>query len=183
MIAGTGQYEWKELSAQDSVLKNLDKGQRYMECNSAGTVAMLQSEGYGSGRFWFSKVAGSTPLIHFIHSKTDGAGNGYVLRINISETVGLYEALNGGITFMFYTAAAYIVADTWYEVEWTRTLDGEFTVKIRGGTFTGWTLIVAGGGGTNPIIDQTYQDSIYQVLDLDVGDRFIDGTQRKGVQQ
>ena len=51
LIQGNGQYEVKELSAQDSVLKHLDKGTKYLECMVSGTVGFASDQAYGEWEF------------------------------------------------------------------------------------------------------------------------------------
>ena len=181
-IKGTGDFEIKELSAQDSVLKELDKGKQYWECMSAGTFAELQPYAYGEWEFIIYRFdAGTTPSYAFISDSILSTGNRYRININ-GGRIELYK----DSTELFRTINSYIDSGVLYRIKITRTLDGEFMVYVKGGDFgiDDWTLVsVSGGAGTNPVTDNTYTESFYQVIDLDVGDRYIPGVQRKGVQQ
>ena len=183
LIKGTGSYEIKELTAQDSVLKELDKGQQYFECTSAGTIAWFQPNAYGTGRFWLYKGADSNALIVFFissnHDLSSYVGT-YGLALNIDESVRFLVAGSSGAGFS--SAASYIKINTWYELEWDRTKSGQFTTYIRGGDFIEWTQVVA-DSGANPFTETSYTKSIYQVFDLDVGDKFIPGLIQEGVLQ
>ena len=186
-IKGTGDFEIKEFSAQDSVLKELDKGKQFWECQSAGTFAEIQPYAYGSGRFWLYKGGDSnTSRVNFISDRiaaTVADYNGYSITFGGTENVILRENSTVGQANLFATAASYIAINTWYEIEWDRTLDGEFTIRIRGGAFgENFVLVdVSGGSGSNPVTDNTFTESVYQVLDLDVGDRYIPGIKKKAV--
>lgn len=184
-IKGTGDFEIKELSAQDSVLKDLDKGKQYWECMSAGTFAEIQPYAYGSGRFWLYKGGDANyTRINFINP-ADVWGvdptEGYMLQLRNDESV---EVGNPN-TSKFRSPASYISLNTWYEFKWERTLDGEFYIYIKGGSFgiEDWTLIDDSVSGSNPFTDNIYTESVYQVLDLDIGDKYIPGVQRDGVEQ
>ncbi len=128
-IKGTGSFETFELSTQDAVLKELDKGKQFWQCTVAGTFAEVQPYAYGSGRFWFYKGAeGNISYYKFINDTVVDAVNGlgYTFAIGSSENVLLFRES----VILVATAAAYIENNTWYELEWDRTLDGEFTLRI-----------------------------------------------------
>jgi hypothetical protein len=183
-LKGTGSYEIKELTTQDSVLKHLDKGKQYLECTSAGAVAWLSDQAFGEWEFDLLKTSTNIPVVHFINNSTS-PNNGYGLRINNTEQVGLYEYAAGSPSYKFFTNGFYIDRDVWYRFKITRTLDGEFSVYIKGGDYgvADWTLIDDISLGTNPVTDTTYSDSIYMVLDFDAGDRISNIITRKAVQQ
>jgi hypothetical protein len=155
---GTGTYEIKELATQDSVLKHLDVGTKYLEATGAGTIAIQSKAAYGTWEFdYYKGDNGSIDLIHLFNTKTDGSGDGYAVRINNSEVLGIYRINAGVTTFKFYTADSYLSANTWYRFKVTRTKDGEMYLYVKGGAFgdSDWTTVVAGGAGTNPFTDAT----------------------------
>jgi hypothetical protein len=188
-IKGTGGYITDELSAQDSVLKHLDVGTKVMRCTSAGTVAFPSTVAYGEWEWdWLStgtNVLSVSFLSDSIIPRYDFSG--YI----ILESSGImyFRRVDGdGITSntLLSTDSGYLLKDTWYRIKITRTKDGEFTVYIRGGDFgnTDWTLVsVTGGTGTNPVVDSTYSESQYFVLDLDVGDKIANIEIRNQVTQ
>ncbi len=182
-IKGTGSYSIQELTSQDSVLKDLDIGTKYFLCDSAGTAAILQPSAFGTGRFWLYKGADSNAsIVFFISQNYDSSSDvgTYGLAFNIDESVRFLVAGSSGPGFR--SAASYIKINTWYELEWDRTKSGQFTTYIRGGDFIEWTQVVA-DAGANPFTEISYTKSIYQVFDLDVGDKFIPGPIISGVLQ
>lgn len=183
-IKGSGSFEIKELSSQDSVLRDLDVSKQFWECTSAGTFAEIQPYAYGRGRFWLYKGGTSnTVTVSFIDDDLLPVNvGGYRFEIGSTEAVTLVKS---GSAVLFSTVTSYIENNTWYEIEWGRELDGTFTIKIRGGAFgENFVLVdVSGGSGSNPVVDNTFTESIYQVLDLDIGDRYIPGVQKEGVAQ
>jgi len=160
----------------------LDKGDKYLECTSAGVAAIPCNIAFG---IWeFDCYQEGLPQIFFIqNSITNGNAQGYNLFLNANQGIQLQRK---GIANDFVTANNYIDTNTWYRFKITRTLDGEFTVYIRGGAFGNddWTLVsVTGGSGTNPVTDTSYTESQYFVLDFDSGDRIANLEIRNLVRQ
>jgi len=140
-----------------------------IECGASGgfqvmTVEMQgnpTADAYGTWEFWVNKVAGSTYIVHFIADDLAGT-NGYSFQISATEVVSL---VHNGVGNLFTTAAAYVLADTWYKVRITRdTVAGEFTVYID-------DVLVVAATGANPVAENTVTTSTYFVLDLDTGDK------------
>ncbi|MHA2040164.1 MAG: hypothetical protein ACW98X_27505 [Promethearchaeota archaeon] len=183
-IPGTGSYVIEELTAQDSVLKHLDIGTKYMRCTSAGTIAIQSKAAYGTWEWDMMKnLAGGVAITFFISNKNQLSGNtGYVINFNSNEAIYFQEY---GATNHFITATSYIVNNVWYRVKVTRTKDGEFYAYIKGGSFGNTYVLVdvTGGSGTNPVTDTTHTTSEYLVLDFDAGDRLANLIITEGVQQ
>lgn len=142
---------------------------KVIDCAASGGFQMLTSEmqgapnldAYGTWEFWFSKAPGSVFICHFISDDLAGT-NGYRLEIGPTETVALVE---NGVANLFTSAAGYINADTWYKIKITRRqIDGQFCVYID-------DVLVVAATGTNPVSDNTGQESTYLVFDVDTGDR------------
>ncbi len=170
LIEGTGTFSVQELSAQDSVLKHLDIGTKYLLCENAGTVAMVQTFAYPTVEFDFYHKDTSTTGINFICNAVDDITlNTYMIWILNNERL----ALRINSSYLLYSAESYVAADTWYRIKITRDLSGSFTVYIKGGAFGDtWTLVsVVGGTGSNPVQDSSYSTSQYAVFDLGVGDK------------
>lgn len=193
-INGTGSYKINELTAQDTVLKHLDTGSKYLECSSAGTTAFQSSQAYGTWEFDLYKGAnGNNTYVNFISNGTNSPINnqGYYICIYSAgannEKIYFYKSNGTSQSYLFYTDASYVADNTWYRIKITRTTAGVFTVYIKGGSFgdDSWTLVDAtGGSGTNPTAaDATYTTSAYSVLDLDVGDKVSNFKYTKGVEQ
>lgn len=183
LIKGTGQFSIGELSAQDSVVKHLDKGSTYLQCDVAGTCAIPSDAGYGE--FEFDLYKGGADNSSRIYFAVPGSPKSYGV-----ESYGIFITTAEALRLVRYPAVAiqigsadsYVNIDTWYRIKVTRTLDGEFYLYIKGGAFGNnyWTIVSAADGtGTNPRIDTTYTSSEYFVLDLDAGDRFANLTVKK----
>jgi len=183
LIEGSGSFEILELSTQDSVLKHLDVGTKVLSCTSAGTVASPSTQSYGSWEFdWYKELDNNTIQVFPLCPTVDLSTGRYSVTIFNNESIGVRR----DTTNLNQTVSSYIQIGTWYRIKLTRTLDGEFTAYIKGGTFgnNDWTLIsVSGGSGTNPVTDNTYTAPQYFVLDFDAGDRIGNIVMRKGVQQ
>lgn len=148
----------------------LDVGTKYLECTSAGTIALPSTQAYGTWEFDLFKGAdGNQTDVLFIQTAFEGANESYGLRVNMSEALNIIEGSTGVIT----TDNSYISINTWYSCKITRTKEGEFTYYIKGGSFgsDNWTLVNPKTGDTNPATDNTHTESKYIVLDLDDGDK------------
>ena len=72
--------------------------------------------------------------IGFVNDRRDLTGEtGY--RLIVRSTEGLRLQVNPGATNIMTTDASYILINTWYRLRMKRTLDGEFTLWIKGGAF------------------------------------------------
>lgn len=170
---GTGVYKVSKLSADvTSGTLKLPKNTHYLECVTAGTLAIPSKQAYGTWEFsWYKGADGTQPVIALL------SPNLYDFIVDSSE----YLALRKTGSRLFWTTNSYISNNTWYRVKITRTTAGVFTLFIKGGAFiptegyNGWTLVSTSGGfGTNPVTDTTYTSSNYFVLDLDASDRIAD---------
>ena len=149
----------------------LDVGSKYLECTSAGSVAFPSSIAYGTWEFSVYKGVGSNIInIRILSENPIGTGNRYTVQIANSEGINFFR----DTTLIISSISSYIENNTWYRFKVTRTLDSEFSLYIKGGDFgtDDWTLVsTTGGTGSNPRVDNTYTESQYLVLDLDVSDR------------
>jgi hypothetical protein len=182
-VKGTGTYEVKELTTQDAVLKSLDKGVPYFECTSSGIAGILNDQDYGEWEFSIFKPAAGEMRV-LINGDVSGynGGSGYLIYVTAAGLLYFYRS-GGPSAQLWYTASGY-VEDGWYRLKLTRTVDGEFTLYIKGGTHGAddWVLVVA-DTGTNPHTDNTHKTINYLVLDLDTDHRIADIKTRKAVQQ
>jgi hypothetical protein len=191
--AGTGSYKVLEATADDSVLKTIKKGTKYLQNITAGTIAIPSKTAYGTWEFdWYKGADGNDLVCGFLADRIGGGNNfqGYFINPTSTEIFGLYKNNIGSNNGLFYSAASYITINTWYRVKITRTPAGVFTVLIKGGAFTatagydGWTLVsVTGGSGTNPVTDTTYSSSNFFMVDLDASDRITNIIIRDGIKQ
>jgi len=139
-------------------------------CSSAGIAYIPSSTAYGEWEFSVNKV-GEGSIYAFLLNSSDITGQGYRLDINSDESIRLTRWNDGASAYPFQTVASYITIDTDYRIKVTRTLDGTFTIYIKGGVFgwDSWTTIVA-DSGTNPVTDNTYTTFSYFLIDFNASD-------------
>jgi hypothetical protein len=181
-LPGTGVYKVDELTSKVSYL---DKGTRYLVCNTAGVISIPCNQAYGKWSFDLYKESdGNILSVYSIANNVVPAGlNGYRFTVNANESIDLLRRTAGSSTELLRSNTSYISNTTWYHIEIERNTNGETTVKISGGAF-GPTLILvstSGGFGTNPVTDNVYTSSNYFVLDLDAGDRIANIKLNKGI--
>jgi hypothetical protein len=166
----------------------MDKGMKYLECTSAGTVAFACDQAYGEWEFDLLKNdEESNARIYFI---ADAVGsfqefNGYMIQFSSTEAISLSKINVGSFNLLALTAASYISLNTFYRLKLTRTLDGKLSIYIRGGSFgnNDWTLVNASASGSNPVIENTYTNSEYFTSDFIAGDRISTDITQKAVRQ
>ena len=155
----------------------IDGNDKVIECTTAGVLYHESQQAYGTFEWDIYKGGASNSLNVLFTADTIGAAsatgqdaNGFFF--NADERMGLVASVNGNGATPAYTATAYADNNAWYKIRYTRRYDGSFTMYIKGGAFTDWTLIdVSGGTGTNPITNNNTTTSKYVVLDLDAGDK------------
>ncbi len=143
--------------------------EKVIECVTDGILYQEPSQAFGTWEFSFNKTAGGVIQVYFMQSEVSlSSGTGYSIYLGGTETIALTER---GVGTKCATTAGYYSDSTWYSLRITRRHDGEFTLYIKGGSFTDWTLVdTTGGSGTNPVTDNTTTSSKYLVIDLDSGD-------------
>jgi len=143
-------------------------------CKAGGQQAyMPQPYAFGTWEFDLYKPDSSIIRFFFATNGLDvaGADDGWRLSISSTEQIVLTKYVSTVSTSILSTAASYIDHSTWYTFRITRNTDGEFSIYIKGGAFTEWTLVdVSGGSGTNPITDTDVVTSTHLVADLDTDD-------------
>ena len=125
---GTGSYKVGELAAQDSVLKDLDIGTHFLECTTAGTIAIPSRQSHGCWEFDLYKGAdGNAYFLNFITNNKEaysypvGAFNGYVAYFSTGEAVQILKSIEGGTpSAVFSTATSYVDNSTWYRLKVAR---------------------------------------------------------------
>ena len=177
-VSGT----WKigEITAQDSFLKHLNRGNKYIENVTAGLIGIKQNSAYGTCEFDLYKGGATNVVDVWFTAPSITTASQYGFRFESDESVSLREDSSA----LLASAASYIKINKWYRIRVTRTTTGVFTVYIKGDVYgNNWVLIsVVGGSGTNPITDTTYITSNYFVLDLDAGDRITNIIHKFGVE-
>jgi hypothetical protein len=161
----------------------LDKGSTYLECTSEGIVAFPSTQAYGEWEFDLYKA---TQVLFYLTEDYADPGNADGYRIDFAVAGSITLRRRNTAIVLMSSADAYMEDDTWYRCKLTRTLDGVFTLYIKGGDFgiSDWTLVdVSGGSGTNPATDNTHTKLSYIAPTANVGDRIANIIMRKAVQQ
>ena len=189
----SGSFKIGEIITRDTILKHLEKGTKYLECITAGTISLPSKQAYGTWEFdWYKGGDSNVTVVYPINNNLLGfyaSKNAYRLSSNASEALWLVRENGASETVGFGSNDAYISNNTWYRIKITRSTSGVFTVLIKGGSFTpiigydGWTLVSPKGAYTNPVIDNTYTTSEYFVLDIDAGDRIANIQLTNGIKQ
>ena len=181
---GNGSYKIEQLSSSDSILPELKIGQKYYECTSAGTIAFPKfCSAIGEWEFALYKHETSNVFINIVTddaNATFNTQNSYCIGLFANENLFLRK---GDVSYLFQTGSGYISVNTLYFIKITRTIDGEFTAFIKGGSFgSKYQLInVSSGSGSNPVTDNDYMTGNYFVTDFDSGDRISLISKTKGV--
>lgn len=174
-------------------LPTLTKGSKYLECVTAGVLAIPSNQAFGTWEFdWYKGADGNYSYIYFVSNNLteliSGVANNYRIGIQATENIQLAKWTGGTPAVLSNTANSYVANNTWYRTKITRSIAGVFTTLIKGGTFTptagydGWTLVsVTGGSGANPATDTTYTTSNYMLLNLKAGDRITNIKLTSGV--
>lgn len=146
-------------------------------CTNNGTAYIPFKFAYGTWEFdVYKSSTDNTIRIYFISGNNialTGSLTSYYIFLSNLETIGLvrFSQSTEAVT-LFTTSNNYLSNTTVYRIRITRSKENVFTVYIKGGTFTDWTLVsVSGGNGTNPVTDTTYTTSNYSVIDMDTDDK------------
>lgn len=166
-------------SLEVAPLTTIKQGSKYLECITAGVIAIPSKQAYGTWELdWYKGADGNNIVIGIISDRVKG----YVTNNNLgyfftqldTEKIGLYKSLIGSTSGLSGTIINYTSYSTWYRVKITRSISGVFTVYIKGGAFgnSSWILIsTISGNGANPSTDNTYTTSEYFVISAAAGDR------------
>lgn len=169
---------WECVSGTWSVVQDTTSPyKKWLKCVSNGIVGIKSTKAYGTWVFDVYHADNSATDIMFIASdmaaRNGATQSAYTLNLIPSERVQLEKNTPGTSTDLAYTAPYYFAAETAYRFVITRKYNGQFSVYIKGGAFTNWTLVsLAGGGGANPSTDNEITTSKYIVLNFAAGDKF-----------
>ena len=152
-------------------------GKKWVECVSAGVTYMNSLSAYGTWVFEFNKSSSPTALDVIILSTIIGdklttGQYGYIQRFVNNGQPAFQKTTNGSSANLSVASASYFDTDTDYKYAITRSVDGEFTLYIKGGAFTSWTLVDSSVAGSNPATDTTTTSSKYFNVDADAGDKY-----------
>lgn len=148
----------------------LDKGDKYLECTSSGTLSFPSKIAYGTWEFDVHHASGEQ-RIYFICDLQDGGygvADAYMLYLSNADQVTLYSSSPN--LQLLASKTSYIIDGVWYRFKITRTNRNVFTVYIKGGDFgyDDWTLVsTAGGAGSNPVTNSNHLSCRYFSIDMD----------------
>jgi hypothetical protein len=119
---------------------------------------------YGTWETWILRTNVATmyylPIAAAAEQRTHATQDGYALFVDTNNAIGLQRYDNGVATQLFKSANGIIVSGSYTKYKVVRTATGEFSV------YASDTLVTA-SVGTNPVTDNTYTTSTYQVLDFE----------------
>lgn len=136
---------------------------------SAGIISLLTDKlrqtnaqaAYGEWRIWLNKFNQGQFEVQFVGDiragKTDLAQNGYTIQINTTERVKIYRVDNGVSTQRMTTSISSWPINEWVELKITRASNGSIAVY-------GNDVLLPVESGSNPVIDTTYTESNYMVI-------------------
>lgn len=158
------------------------KTTKVIECVTTGALSIPTSyfqqtpteSAYGTWEFDVYKDGdANVPSVVFISNTNkylDSGQNGYEFLINAAEKIYIRKITVGSTGNMMLSADDYVAIKTWYRIRITRSSSGTFTLYIKGGAFTDWTLVGA-EAGANPVTDTSFTTSNYMVFNLAAGDK------------
>lgn len=151
-------------------LPTFKPGTKYLECITAGILALPSKQAYGTWEFDLYKGhTDNTTLITLMGDKPKAYASmkGYMLNLNVNECLLLQKANYGVVDALFQTTDSYIANNTWYRIKIIRTLSGLFSIYIKGSSFgtSGWTFV------GNATVDNTITESDYFTLNIGLYDR------------
>ncbi len=171
---------WKKGTGAFKVRENTNG--KHLECVSAGTIALRSNQAYGTWEFDINRS--NQCIIHIISDSPNRiSDNGYHFYIQPNNQIGFGKRTNGSGSNIFTTALGYVENNTDYRIKITRSLLGEFTVYIKGGSFGENYVIISttGGSGTNPVINNIYTISNHIVAFFNAGDKLGNVLLEKGI--
>lgn len=156
---GSGTFQWTD-----------DGDRRWLDCISSGWAAAASAQAFGGWYFRGEKASSSYVL--GLHTRravyTSATNDGYILSLTSLNRLQFFEVTNGTPTVLISTATNYVSNSIEYEFFLARRpIDSQFSLYIRGGVYTSWTLVASVVDATNTTFD-------YFVADLDAGDMLAD---------
>jgi len=181
----SGAFRIGELSADDSVLKHLTTGTKYLECTTAGNL-YITSPNTSQFTVEFDvnmTTVGLFSYLYLLDSPMYSTANGYGIGTGYRNMIMRRTA--GTSSQLSRTDGGTILYDVWYSFRLTRTISGVMTLYIRGGVFgQNWNLVnMTGGTGTNPTTDTSHSIFKNAMLVLRTGDKIANIKIYDGVRQ
>ena len=145
------------------------KNTKVISCSTAGFLYMPSTQAYGEWRFDLYKAldANATNAALLSSSRSSVVTGSQTFQFDTVEEARIQQ---DAAEVTFCSPTSYVAVATWYRIKITRSATGVFTLWIKGGAYTGWTLMAPSGVYTNPFTDAVNTTSAYFVLDFDAGD-------------
>lgn len=165
IVSGTWLAQW----SGDSFKKEL-------ACVSSGRTSRQCTQAYGTWEFDIYHAATTNTRVYFIASTTDaftGTNDGYMFSVLSTRRLTLHKITGGAASTLFATGASYVADDAYTKYRITRTPAGEFTGYYSPDGGITWNIVTIGGagsGGSNPVTNNDFTDSVYCVFDIDTND-------------
>ena len=181
----SGAFRIGELSVDDSVLKHLTTGTKYLECTTAGNL-YISLPNTSNFNMEFDVNMPSVSLFSYLYlldSPMYSTANGYGIGTGYRNMIMRLTA--GTSSQLSRTDGGVILNNVWYSFRLTRTISGVMSLFIRGGVFgQNWTLVnMTGGIGTNPTTDTSHSIFKTAMLVLRAGDKIANIKIYDGVRQ
>ena len=149
-------------------------GKRTISYSTSGDfIYARDTEAFGA---WFVEIKPTGTFGQYANVVANSASatvttQGYAIQLTATGQVQLGRTTGAVFTVILSTAAAYVVLGNTYSFMLTRNILGVFTLWIKGGVYTEYTLVsTTGGAGSNPTAaDLTYTTSKYAILNRNGG--------------
>jgi hypothetical protein len=143
--------------------------------NATDRVIIPSKAAYGIWEFDFYKGAdGNTMFVNFILSVENSSyTDGYYLRFNITEYIGLVKITGGSSSGISTTSTSYFNNNQWYNFKIVRN---SITNEYVGGAVGTFAMYLDGSlitvtSGTNPVTDNTHTTSNLITVSIDDDDK------------
>jgi len=129
-----GDFTIGELTTQDSVLKHLRKGNKYLQGVTLGYILIPSIQAYGTWEFDLYRVNATIIGVAFIADKCgSNIKNGYAF--SLLPGVAVLSKYIAGTPSDIAIGGSGLNANTWYKIKITRTRVGVFNVYVKGGAY------------------------------------------------
>lgn len=155
-----------------------DGTDRWIENEATGNLNIPSLQAFGTWQFDIHKTGATDQInLQFVASDTTVLGtsgqDGYFFQFDGNEAIRISRATGGAFANVMVSSLGFLVLATKYSIRITRDYTGEFTMYVRGGAFTDWTLADSSQAGTNPGTDTTHTTSQFFNSGLVGGDSKI----------
>jgi hypothetical protein len=181
----SGAFKIGELTTNDSVLRHLTTGTKYLECTGLGHIATQSKQAYGTWEFdfYYTDIFG---YILFINDAlNNGLSNttGYTLVYNSAgnNDFSLRRYVSGSAAVLFTSSQNVLSKNTWYRFKIIRYLNNTFDIYLMGGQYgDNWIKINSTAiTDSSPIITS----NAFSIYNPRVGDKIANIKFYDGVRQ